>query len=332
LRRSCFEEQLRQETKIVTAKSTVTSPGDSKERKSIDPGTGLHQPGTGKYPTTGASGFRELIGVISGNLKLLVLGPVVAALVAFGVASVLPKWYTSAAYLAVDETGARVADARMRSAPVLDKVLAEFHAPGDTLEARRRFLDRNLRMVVAAGETQKTSNLFRLEYSDKDPRVAQKVNSLFIDAWVASTQPRPDRRTEIEAEIERTDLQTKSVTQLIDQLQKDAPSLVSQSPQGELATSILGLTTKRDQNLANLISLRRSLNGVSRDVVFGLPDLPEEPSWPDWKIVTPVTYFVAVLLLLTFVILRHFSAGLDLAPSFPRKWPFRQIARKRTRE
>ena len=270
--------------------------------------------------------------VILNNLKLLVFGPVIAALVAFAVASVLPKWYTSVAYLVVDETGARVADARMRSTPVLDKVLAEFPAPGDTLEARRRFLDRNLRMVVAAGETQKTSGLFRLEYSDKHPRVAQKVNSLFIDAWLASTQPRPDRRTEIEAEIERTDLQTKSVTQLIDRLQKDAPSLVSQSPQGELATSILGLTTKRDQNLANLITLRRLLNGVSRDVLFGSPDLPEEQSWPDWKMVTAVTYFVAVLLLLMFVILRHFSAGRDPAPSSFPKWRFRPMARQRTRE
>lgn len=316
----------------MTAESTVTSSGGSKERKSIDPGTGLHQAETGKYPATGASGFRELVVAISNNLKLLVLGPVVAALVAFAVISVLPKWYTSVAYLVVDETGARVADARMRATPILDKVLAEFHAPGDTLEARRRFLDRNLRMVVAAGETQKTSGLFRLEYSDRDPRVAQKVNALFIDAWLASTQPRPDRRTEIEAEIERTDLQTKSITQLIDQLQKDAPSLVSQSPQGELATSILGLTTKRDQNLANLITLRRSLNGVSRDVLFGLSDLPEEPSWPDWKIVVPVTYFVTALLLLMFVILRQFSAGLDFAPSLSPKWPFRQIARKRARE
>jgi hypothetical protein len=187
-------------------------------------------------------------------------------------------------------------------------------------------------MVVATGETQKTSSLFRLEYSDGDPRVAQKVNSLFTDAWLASTQPRPDRLAEIEAEIERTDLQAKSITQLIDRLQKDAASLVSQSLQGELATPILGLTAKRDQNLANLITLRNSLNGVSRDVLFGLPDLPEEPSWPNWKIITIVTYFVAALLLLMFVILRHFSAGLDVAPSFSPRWPFKQVARKRTRQ
>ncbi|HEV7877797.1 hypothetical protein [Bradyrhizobium sp.] len=317
----------------MTAESAATRSGDSAERKSVEPGTGLHQTGTGgKYPVTGTSGFGELVGVILDNLKLLVVGPVIAALVAFAAASVLPKWYTSVAYLAVDETGARVADARMRSVPVLDKVLAEFHAPGDTLEARRRYLDRNLRMVVAAGETQKTSGLFRLEYSDRDPRLAKKVTSLFIDAWLASTQPRPDRRAELEAEIERTDLQTTSVTQLIDRLQKDSSSLISQSPQGELATTILGLTAKRDQNLANLITLRGLLKGVSRDVLFGLPDLPEEPSWPNWKIVVPVTYFVTVLLLLMFVILRHFSAGRVLVPSSSPKGFFRPSARKRTGE
>jgi hypothetical protein len=327
LRRSCFEEQPRQETNIVTAESAATPSGDSRERKSVDPGTGLHQAETGgKYPAAGASGLGEFVGLILDNLKLLVIGPVVAALVAFAAISVLPKWYTSVAYLAVDEAGARVADARMRSVPVLDKVLAEFRAPGDTLEARRRYLDRNLRMVVAAGETQKTSTLFRLEYSDRDPHLAKKVISLFTDAWLESTQPRPDRRAEIEAEIERTDLQTKSITQLIDRLQKDSSSLVSQNPQGELATTILGLTAKRDQNLANLIILRGSLNGISRDVLFGPPDLPEEPSWPNWKIVIPVTYFVTALLLLMFVILRHFSAGRELAPSFSPRWPFRPSA------
>lgn len=197
------------------------SPADSNGRKNVNSGTVFQQTGAGeRHPAMSTSGFGELIVVVVNNLKLLVLVPLIAALVAFGIASALPKWYTSAAYLALDETGARVADARMRSAPVLDKVLSEFHAPRDTLEARRRFLDRNLRMVVAAGETQKTSGLFRLEYSDTDPRTAQKVNKLFLEAWLASTQPPPDKRAEIQGEIERTDLQTKSISQLIERLQK----------------------------------------------------------------------------------------------------------------
>ena len=104
----------------------------------------------------------------------------------------MPKWYTSVAYLNLDETGARVADARMRSNPVLDAVLSEYTPPKNTLEARRQYLEDNRRIVVAAGETLRTSKLFRMEYSDTSPQVAQKVNSLFIAAWLESTKPPPN--------------------------------------------------------------------------------------------------------------------------------------------
>jgi hypothetical protein len=280
----------------VTAESTATS---LVERKDV-------QPEAYKPSAKNGFGFEALFALVLQNLKLLLLGPVMAGFFAFGIASFLPRSYTSVAYLALDETGARVADARMRSIPVIDKVLAEVSVPQNTLEARRRFVDGNLRMVVAAGESQKTSGLFRLEYSDRSPQVAQKVNSLFLEAWLESTKPAPDKRAAIEAEIERTEAQTKSISLLIDRLQKDAPSLVAQSLQGELATPILGLITKRDQNLANLVTLKNSLNGVSRDVLFGAPDLPEEPSWPKRGIITLLAASVTGLLLLMFVILRRF--------------------------
>ncbi|MGH9695304.1 MAG: hypothetical protein ACRD5Z_14235, partial [Bryobacteraceae bacterium] len=148
--------------------------------------------------------------------------------------------------------------------------------------------------------------LFRLEYSDRNPRAAQKVNSLFIEAWLDSTKPPPKQTRAIEAEIERRDLQAKSISQLLDRLQKDATSLVTQSQQGELATPMMNLIEKRDVNLETLVQLRGSLNGLSSDVVFGPPDLPGEPSWPRKGIITILTVVVSTLLLLVFVILRRF--------------------------
>jgi hypothetical protein len=291
----------------VTAEPTAAFSSDPKERRN-----GEAQPVLYKAAASARPVFRRRLNVktltdlIKDNLKLLVLGPILATLVAFAVTSGLPKWYTSVAYLELYEAGARIADARMRSSPVLDKVLSEYNAPQGTLEGRRRFLEDNRHVSVAAGETQRTSNLFRLEYSDKSPQVAQKVNTLFIEAWIESTKPRPDLRAIIEAEIERTDTQAKSISQLIDRLQKDASSLLAQGPQGELATPILGLIAKRDQNLAQLITLRNSLNGMSRDVIFGKPDLPEEPSWPRRGMITILAGFLAALLLLIFVLVRRF--------------------------
>jgi hypothetical protein len=293
----------------VTAESTAAFSTASKEQKNAEPETVAYQARSGdRSPTKSAFSLGALTAIIVENLKLLLLGPVIAAIIAFAVLSALPKWYTSVVYLALDESGARVADARMRSTPVLDKVLAGFNAPQDTLEARRRFIEDSRRIVVAAGETQKTSNLFRMEYTDRIPLVAQKVNSLLIEAWLESTRPPPNTRATIEAEIARTDAQVNSISQLIDRLQKDAPSLlVTQSLQGELATPILGLITKRDQNLAALITLKNSLNGISHDVVFGTPDLPEEPSWPKRGIITILAGSVTGLLLLMFAIFRRFD-------------------------
>jgi hypothetical protein len=236
-----------------------------------------------------------------------VLGPIVVGLIALGLASAWPKSYTSVAYLTLDENEARAADVRMRSTLLLDKVLAEFTVPGNTLEARRRHLEENRRIAVAAGTSAKTSGLFRLEYSERDPASAQKINSIFIEAWLNSTRPPPDRRATLEADIERTDLQVQSISRLIERLEKDAPSLIAPSSlQGELATPIAGLISKRDEGLVNLTALRNSLKGISRDVIFAPPDLPEEPSWPKRGIITILATFTGALLLLVFVILRRF--------------------------
>jgi hypothetical protein len=281
-----------------------TSAPDSAAHENIRADSGRRQADANspKYVTV----FGAFTATILEHLKLLLLGPAIAGLVAFGIASFLPKWYTSVVYLNLDETAARLADARMRSAPVLDKVLAGIKAPQSTLEANRRFIEENRRIVVAAGDTQKTAKLFRLECSDKDPVVAKNVCSLLIEAWLESTKPGPDKSASIQAEIERTDTQVKSISQLIDRLEKDAPTLVAQSLQGELATPILGLITKRDESLSNLIILRNSLNGISHDVVFGAPDSPEEPDWPKRGMITILAAVAAELLLLLFVLLHRF--------------------------
>lgn len=291
----------------MTAETTPAFSSSEKERRSADSEPVLYQSGTrAKLLERGKLDLNTLVHAIGDNLKLLLVGPIVAALIAFAVASAMPKWYTSVVYLNLDETAARIADARMRSNPVLDKVLSEYTPPKNTLEARRQYLEDNRRIVVAPGETLRTSKLFRMEYSDTSPQIAQKANSLLIEAWLESTKPPPNSRQALEAEIERTDSQTKSITELIDRLQKDAPSQVNQQgTQGELATPLVGLITKRDQNLAMLIGLRNLLNGISRDVIFGQPDLPEEPSWPRRGIIAGLAGFTTGLLLLIFVIVRR---------------------------
>jgi hypothetical protein len=291
---------------VTTKGSVAASSSDQRDHGSAVPQANSRPIRAGAYATMRAFSLEALFATILQNLKLLLLGPVIVGLIAFGIVNVLPKRYTSVAYLELDEAGARTADALMHSPRVLDKVLTEFKAPQTTAEARRAFLDGNRRIVVAPGGLEKSSNLYRLEYSDQDPGVAQKVNSLFLEAWLESTKPPPEKRSTIEAEIARRELRAESVSQLIDRLQKDATSLVSENSQeGELATPIARLIEKRDENLVSIADLKNSLNGISHDVVFAAPNLPEEPSWPKKGMIAILAGLVAELLLLMFVILRR---------------------------
>lgn len=257
-------------------------------------------------PTNEPYSPTEVVQVIKANAKLLVVGSALAGLIAFGIASLLPKSYTSVIYLSVDEAEARAADALMRSTPVIDRVLAEYTPPEASLDARREHIEKHRQIVVAPGETARTSKLFRMEYSDGDPAVAQKVNSLLTLAWLDSTKPAPDKRAAIEAELERAEAQAKAIADLIERLEKEAPSLiVAQSRQGEIATPILQLIAKRDENLANILKLRDSLKGLSHDVIFGASSLPDRPSWPKRGVIVISTIVATGLLLLVFVFLRR---------------------------
>ena len=219
-----------------------------------------------------------LLRTLVASLKFLIAGALLAGIAGYLVASFKPKYYTSSAYLRMDENAARSANATMSSPVTLDKVLAKIKVPGDTVEARRRFIDDNRRIVVAPNEIPRTSKFFRLDFTSTDPRVAQQVNSLLIDAWIESTRPPPYRASTIQADIERIESQTKTISELLERLSKDAPTLIAEnSMQGELATPMVALITKRDQNRATLTTLREQLLGVTDDVVFGRPDLPEEP-------------------------------------------------------
>ncbi len=269
--------------------------------KSIHAPLADRKAGDGAGNKTASLSIAALLATVFENLRLLLLGPVIVALVTFGVVSVLPQWYTSVAYLKIDEAGARTADALMHSPPVLDKVLTGFKPPQNTVEARRAFIAAHRRIVVASGEIQTTPSLHRLEYSDRDPHVAQMVNSLFIDAWLDATKPTPEQRMKTEDEIARRELGAKSVSELLDRLQRDA-SLASKEP-----IASWEMIQDRDKNLATIESLRSSLN-VSREMVFSAPDLPAIAYWPKKGVVTVLAGFAAEVLLLIFVILRRFSS------------------------
>lgn len=248
--------------------------------------------------------LRDLAGVIAGNLKLLVAVPVFAGLVAFGTTSAVPKWYVSVAYLSLDEGGARDADALMRSPRVLDAVAAAIGVPQEAREAREKSLDRNRRIAVAPGELRATSRLFRLEYADRDPHVAQKINAAFITSWLEATAPSPQVQSKLNVDIDLSEARLNAISKLLDQVQTSAKAVASRDVNTELMASIRDLLDRNLQDFAAIVAWTRTLNGMSRNVVVSEPSLPQGPSWPNKSLISILTAFGAGMLAVVFVLLR----------------------------
>ena len=268
----------------------------------------------------GSFSLGDVAVIFAENFFLLLLGLLLMALMAFGIASALPEKYTSSAYLAIDDAAARSAEALMRSPAVAEKVLSKHTGTGDTPEARRRFIDKNLRIAVTQGD-RRVASIFRLELTYSDPGLAQTINSQLIDGWLETTEPGPSRRARIEEEIDRIERQVKLVSNLAERLQQDATNLITpHTIQGELATPIASLIARRDQSLAEIVGLKNQLRGTSRDVIIAPSDLPQEPSWPRKGITTALIVVAAFPLLLLFIVGRHFAAQLNAMPGRASKW------------
>lgn len=235
--------------------------------------------------------------LLAANLKLLLIAPLAAGILAFAVVSFLPRSYTSVAYLSVDEAGAQAADARMRSIPVIDAVLSGSDVPGASVEARRDYIVRNTRIMAAPGLVRKTARLYRMEYSDRSPAIAQTIHLRLLEAWLQSTKPGPDERAASEAEIRRLDAQAKSIQTLIGDMEDDMREPALRKSRGTYVEMIATLSIRQDETLGRLAALRSKLNGFSRDIVAGEPTLPDEPSWPNTAVIVILSVAATGLLL-----------------------------------
>lgn len=255
-------------------------------------------------PSNDVLSLRDLVDIVWRNLKLLLIVPALAGLAAFAATSVVPKWYTSVAYLKLDQSGANRADVLMHSPPVLDAVSRAIGDTGQPSDARREALDRNRRIVVAPGNVQGTSNLFRLEYSDRDPRLAQKINGAFISAWIEAEQPPADAPSNVDADLNRIVSRLTTLSRLLDVLLGRAQATVDANRKDEIAITVRDLLLANHLDFADIIAVHRAMQGISRAVVFSEPSLPQEPSWPKRTIVSILTALAAGLFTMTFVLLR----------------------------
>lgn len=221
---------------------------------------------------------QEAIAIFASHYLLLLVGPIVAGLLAYGVSSFFPAKYVSVAYLRMVPSTAPMFVGMVTSPTIVNKVLSKYPNLPEAVEQRARFVSQRIGLTDTepSGDRQST-HLFVFDFTHDDPHMAQEINAALIDAWIETTLPGPVERANLERELDRLKITAAANSALIERLQKEAPSLVApNSMSSEIATLISSLITKRDQSLEAIGKIEDKLAGVPPDIIVSAPNLPSE--------------------------------------------------------
>lgn len=262
----------------------------------------------------------DLLVVIVENLRLLIIGPIVAGLLALGITFLLPKSYVSHAILAPAAPAAQPAQAAqqaqqaaamMLSPVVLDPVikslgLLDKRSP----EGAREALTDRIKVTVGK------EGLLRLSVMGKAPDQAQAVANAVINEWLKTTVPTGQDRLDLEKRLGYARVSLESVRRLLDGLAvSGGVALNKPLTRGEAGTSLMAVGELQARYLNEVLTIPRQLNGLLREeVVKQSPTLPTEPVSTKKGQIVVLTAAAAGLALLFWVFMRQAWRNAELNP------------------
>ena len=156
----------------------------------------------------------DLILTLVESWKLLLLGPLVAGLLAYGVSSVIPKTYQSQSSIQVERLGstftAPVAASLALSADVLRQI-APVAGLDEGLGAEEIYKKLSKRITVSVGKQDK---LLTISTQAHTPENAQKLNQALLDTLFPLSKPRGTEKAQLELQLATETKRLQDSTQL----------------------------------------------------------------------------------------------------------------------
>jgi LPS O-antigen subunit length determinant protein (WzzB/FepE family) len=228
----------------------------------------------------------DILVVIAENIKLLVIGPILVAALAYGILSLLPKTYESTAWLRP------VAFQTVQSGQSGQGVVANLTSQ-DTLRA---FLQSSegVKWSAGLGEQEllpKLQRAVKASYNAKQdyvsvsitastPAQAQASCQALIQSGLDSLKPTGQLKSQITAKI---NIEKKSIKEIEDNYTKLSSQLESQASTAQGDKLIESLTTLqgRKNDLQNsLLQIESQLAGYGQEILLQEPTLPDKPISP----------------------------------------------------
>ena len=253
-------------------------------------------------------GLLDLLLVVAENIKLLVLGPLVIGLLSLLAGFAFPQSFTSQAILV---SAPAQAAPMMKSPLVLDPVINALNLSGSTsMESARLRLAGQIKAVMGKDA------LLRLDVTAGKPEEAQRIANLIIDSYLKTTMPGELDRADLEKRLSYAKSSLESVRKLIERMTSDGSGMLNKPiTLGEAGTSVVALGELQARYLAEVLSIPRTLQGLSRDAVIQPPTLPTEAVAPKKSLIAVMAALVSAFALLLWVFMRKAWANTQQDPA-----------------
>lgn len=245
----------------------------------------------------------DVLLTLAENLWLLILGPLLAGALVYGLLFLVPQKFQSAATLRADADAA----AYMTSATVLDASLNNLGLLKELSEeeAEQARIDLQRRVSTQVGRNDK---LITLTVTDNSPAAAQSMANEILTHTFAGLRPKG-------AELKRLETQKAALVQQLTELQVTSNTaqklLEESSPTGNmglLAESISSLSSAQIRMQETLLGIEKRLQGLTNEDLLQPPTLPKKAAAPKKGLTAILTVVGVGFFLMVFVLLRHFWA------------------------
>lgn len=245
----------------------------------------------------------DLMVVLAENIKLLILGTLLASLIGLALAFAWPSTFESTSILSINKSELTLSDqviaSYTKSTDVLESAAQKIGFEPDISTARRlKKMDKLVEVSVGKGD----SPLVTLTTRGPNPEQAQKLNAAIWEKVLPRTAPRGANLERLEQQLtsERSRLASAEALEAstLKQLQGGASSESLSRLYGEL----LSANSRRQEFIARL---EAQIEGLTMESLTQQPTLPELPSKPNKLLIALGVTAVGGMFLLLFVFIRQ---------------------------
>lgn len=237
----------------------------------------------------------DLLVTLAENIKLLIVGSLLAALCALGIAFALPQTFQSVAVLQAEQGTASL----MTTATVLDPVIASLALGKDEpVEEARRKLRETIKVAVG-----RTDKLLTLTVSANTPQQAQAIANAVLQQTYLESRPKGVAATRLVIQLKEAQTRLKNAQNAGIGVFKRME--FTSYGGAELARGYAELLSAASAAQIQISALEGQLDGVTDSQLVQSPTLPKKASQPKKGLVAISATLAAGFLLLLFIFTRQ---------------------------